>query len=138
MTRARWSATALLISAFLVGGLAGGVAVSMKDDSSPPRREGRRGGGGGGHLGRLTTELQLSPIQQDSIQAILTRFQPMTDSMWREIRPAFDAIRLQIRNDIRGQLTPDQQQAYDTMIERQEREYRQRSQRRDRGNRGTR
>lgn len=140
MTRGRWYATALLIAAFVVGGLAGGVVVAIGDARSPDHRgrDRREGGTGGGHLGRLTAELQLTETQQDSVVAILARYQPVTDSMWREIRPAFDAVRDQIRNDIRAQLGADQQQAYAAMIERQEREYKEREARRDRRDRGSR
>ncbi len=142
MTKGRWYATALLVSAFVVGGLAGGVVVAIGEARSHEHRGGgdRRGGGGngGGHLGRLTSELQLTEEQRDSVVAILARYQPVTDSMWREIRPAFDAVRDQIRNDIRAQLGADQQQAYAAMIERQEREYRERAARRDRRDRGSR
>lgn len=140
MTRGRWYATALLIAAFVVGGLAGGVVVAIGDARSHEHRGGgRRGGGGnGGHLARLTAELQLTEEQQDSVVAILARYQPVTDSMWREIRPAFDAVRDQIRNDIRAQLGTDQQQAYAAMIERQEREYKEKAARRDRRDRGSR
>lgn len=140
MTRGRWYATALLIAAFVVGGLAGGVVVAIGEARSHEHQSGDRRGGGsnGGHLGRLTAELRLTEGQQDSVVAILARYQPVTDSMWREIRPAFDAVRDQIRNDIRDQLDADQQQAYAAMIERQEREYREREARRDRRDRGSR
>ncbi len=140
MTRGRWYATALLIAAFVVGGLAGGVVVAIGDARSHDHRgrDRREGGNSGGHLGRLTAELQLTEEQQDSVVAILARYQPVTDSMWREIRPAFDAVRDQIRNDIRAQLGADQQQAYAAMIERQEREYKEREARRDRRDRGSR
>ena len=139
MTRGRWYATALLLAAFVVGGLAGGVVVAIGEARSHEHERGdRRGGSNGGHLARLTAELRLTENQQDSVVAILARYQPVTDSMWREIRPAFDAVRDQIRDDIRAQLDADQQQAYAAMIERQEREYRERESRRDRRDRGSR
>ena len=132
MKRERFGATLLLVATFLVGGLAGGVVVHTVADHSPGRREGRRGG----HFERLVTELQLTAVQQDSVQAIFARSEAAADSLWRDMRPAFAALREHIRNEIRGQLTPAQQRTYQAMIERQDREYQQRD--RARGNRGAR
>lgn len=132
MKQERFGATALLIATFLVGGLAGGVMVHVVADRGHGPREGRRGG----HFERLVSELHLTAVQQDSVQAIFARSEAAADSLWREIRPAFAALREHIRNEIRGQLTPEQQRIYQAMIERQDREYQQRD--RERGNRGAR
>lgn len=131
MTKSRVGALALLVAAFIVGGIAGGAAVAIGEAKVHPR--GRRPG----HLERLSTELSLTAAQQDSVQAIFFRHQPLMDSLWREMRrsPQFDTLRAALRHDIRSQLTPEQQEKYTRMIEKLESEYRN-GDRRDRGRDG--
>ncbi|HEX9164682.1 MAG TPA: hypothetical protein VF862_02140 [Gemmatimonadales bacterium] len=124
MTRSRLGAAGLLAAVFALGALAGGVGVSMAE----------LGGGDGGirrysresYLNRLTTELDLSGVQRDSIRAIMERNKPAMDSMWGEVRPRFDSLRTLVRDEIRRQLNPDQAAKYQEMIERRNREYRER------------
>jgi hypothetical protein len=124
MTRSRLAAAALLLAVFALGALAGGVGVSMAE----------LGGGNGGtrrnsresYLNRLTTELELSGAQRDSVRAIMERSKPAMDSMWGEVRPRFDSLRGMVRDEIRGQLSPDQAAKYQEMIERRNREYQER------------
>jgi hypothetical protein len=74
----------------------------------------------------MTEELKLSTEQQDSIRSVLDRHRPAMDSMWQEVRPRFDSVRAIMRGEIRTQLSSDQQQKYQQMIERREREQRER------------
>lgn len=124
MTRSRLAAAGLLVAVFALGALAGGVGVSVVEHgglavSKQPR-------GREGMLARLTSELELSGTQQDSIRGIFRRHEPAMDSMWREVRPQFDSLRGVVRDEIRVQLTPDQRKKYTAMIERRDREYRER------------
>lgn len=124
MTRSRLAAAGLLLAVFALGALAGGVGVSRAE---------HRGGDGGtrrnspeSYLNRLTTELELSGVQRDSIRTIMERHKPAMDSMWGEVRPRFDSLRTVVRAEIRGQLSPDQAAKYLEMIERRNREYQER------------
>jgi Spy/CpxP family protein refolding chaperone len=124
MTRSRLAAAGLLLAVFGLGALAGGVGVSLAE---------HRGGDAGtrphsrdSYLTRLTTELTLSAAQRDSIRAIMERNKPAMDSMWGEVRPRFDSLRTLVRDEIRGQLSPEQATKYQEMIERRNREYRER------------
>ena len=124
MTRSRLAAAGLLLAVFGLGAVAGGVGVSVAEHrrvdagTSPHSRD--------SYLTRLTTELELSGAQRDSIRAIMERNKPAMDSMWGEVRPRFDSLRALVRGQIRGQLSPDQATKYDAMIERRNREYRER------------
>lgn len=122
MIRSRSGAIALLFAVFALGLVAGGVGIRMGDRSraAPSRHPTGREA----YFARLTTELDLSASQQDSIRAIVGRNGPAMDSMWQEIRPRFDSVRTAMRAEIRAQLTPGQQQKYTEMLERREREYR--------------
>lgn len=124
MTRSRLGAFGLLLAAFVLGGIVGGVGMTRADSRDEVRP--RPGQGGTAFLTRLTDTLTLSPAQQDSIHAILERHDPVADSLWREVRPRFDSLRTALQDDIRAQLTDDQQRKYNEMLERRDREYRQR------------
>lgn len=124
MKQSRLRAGGLLVAVFALGAVAGGAGMTWAehrraDRSRPPRvREGL--------MTRMTTQLDLSQAQQDSIRDILKRHDPAMDSMWSEVRPRFDSLRAVVRAEIQGQLTPDQQRKYKEMLEQREREYRQR------------
>jgi hypothetical protein len=118
--RSRLGAVGLLLAAMSFGALVGGIAVSAAEhrEGGPAlHRHGRDG-----YMARLTEELTLSVQQQDSIRAVLDRHRPEMDSMWQEVRPRFDSVRTIMRGEIRAQLSPEQQQKYQQMIERRERE----------------
>lgn len=118
--RSRLGAVGLLLAATSFGALVGGIAVSAAEHRGVSRGDHthRRDG----YITRLTEELTLSTAQQDSIRSVLDRHRPEMDSMWQEVRPRFDSVRSIMRGEIRGQLSPDQQQKYQQMIERRERE----------------
>jgi hypothetical protein len=122
MTRTRAGAIGLLTAIFALGLVAGGVGLRTWERSRAAA--GRHSTGREAYFARLSTELGLTTVQQDSLRAIVRRNEPVMDSMWQEIRPRFDSVRVRMRDEIRAQLTPDQQQKYTEMIERREREYR--------------
>jgi hypothetical protein len=116
MTKSTRTATLLLLAAFVLGALAGGAALALY---------GRPHGMGSGHLSgpsgylpRLSKELTLSPVQHDSVAAILERYEPRMDSIWQDIRPRFETLRGELRSDINAQLTPDQQRHYAELLQR--------------------
>jgi len=118
-------ATLLLVATFTGGVLAGGAAVALADRGDMRRgHKEHRHHDSNDHIEFLTRELKLTPAQQDSVQAILGRYRPKMDSIWQQLGPRFETIKDSISNDIRRQLTPDQQTRYTRMIERFEQERR--------------
>lgn len=115
----RWRAVGLLAAVFLVGVLtgAGAIAVARSADADDGRERGR----GGGYVQRLTDELDLTTAQQDSVRAILDRYEPAFDSLWHETRPRFETLRAGIRSEVRTHLTNDQRTEYDALVERHRR-----------------
>ena len=107
MTRSRTGALALLIAAFVFGGLVGGAATSLADRRSHKERPPRPT-----YVERLAAELGLTAAQQDSVRAVLQRHQPAMDSIWESIRPLMASERQSIRNHITALLTSDQQAKY--------------------------
>lgn len=110
MTRSRTGAVALLIAAFVLGGLVGGAATSMADRRSHLSR--------GAHPSRLSyverigTELGLSDAQKDGVQAVLDRHQPAMDSLWESVRPLMQSERQSIRTQITALLSSEQRAKY--------------------------
>ena len=103
-------AVAALVAAFLAGGLVSwGVASHAGHGrGSGGPGWGRSGGGRGGPGGFLKRELELTPAQEDSVQAIFARHRPQMEALWREMRPRFDSVRAAVNAEISAQLTPVQ------------------------------
>ena len=119
-----WKATMLLLATFTGGALAGGAAVAVADRGDMRRDHRQHRHDSEDHLEFMTRRLDLTAVQRDSVQAILGRYKPKMDSIWRQIGPRFETIRDSISNDIRRQLTPEQQTRYSEMIERFDKERR--------------
>ena len=126
-----WKATLLLMATFAGGALAGGAAIAVADRGEVRRGHKPHRHDSGDHLRFMTRRLELTPSQRDSVEVILGLYKPRMDSIWRQLAPRFETIRDSISNDIRRQLTPEQQTKYTEMIERFERERRQDGERRE-------
>jgi len=103
-------AVAALVAAFLAGGLVSwGVASHAgRGRGSGGPGWGRDGGGRSGPGGFLKRELELTPAQEDSVEAIFARHRPQMEALWREMRPRFDSVRAAVNAEISAQLTPAQ------------------------------
>src|SRR3989442_1778390 len=92
----------------------------------------RRGSGRGSRRGPdamvayLSRELDLSPVQRDSVRAIFTRHRPETDALWAQVRPRFDSIKARMRTEIDAQLTPEQRTRHQQLIDEAEHHRRER------------
>ena len=114
MVRSTWKAVLLLILTFALGaatGLLAGRGFGYRKSHHAHFH------GTEGYLRFLDRQLDLSPEQQDSIAAILERQRSAMDSLWREIGPQIETLRLTIRSEIRAHLTPSQQQKYQAMTQ---------------------
>jgi Spy/CpxP family protein refolding chaperone len=114
-TRAR--ATVLLVAIFLLGVIVGAAGAALAGPGFL-RHRGPRATGPDAYLHRLTRELKLSPSQQESVRVVLRRHQPAMDSLWRDIGPRVETLQVQVRSDIRRQLTPEQQTRFQEMMRR--------------------
>lgn len=111
MTNRPWKAWLLLLAVFISGALVGGAVGGLRRPMAPSRDA-------NGMVKHLTEELDLTPVQQDSIKAVLERWKPVMDSAWAEVRPRIETVRANIRSDIAAQLTTAQRAEYDEMIRR--------------------
>lgn len=109
-------ASALLFAVFAAGAAGGGAATQAWGD-----RDGRCDQGPDrsvSYADRLQRELALTSAQYDTVNQILDRHQPEMHALWREVRPRIDSMRAEIRWQIAGVLTSDQQVKYQRHIAR--------------------
>jgi Spy/CpxP family protein refolding chaperone len=81
----------------------GPMAGSRRGGGPPPRRL----------VERLTNELNLTADQQAKIEAVLTASRSRVETLQRDVRERFDAEQRSLQDDIRKELTPEQQQKFD-------------------------
>ena len=115
LTRTTRSAVLLLLAAFVLGaaaGVAGAALFGPNDAGRPHRPDPER------YQRRLTHDLSLTEVQQDSVHVILGLHKPALDSAWMESEHRIETLRIQIRSEISQQLTPDQKRKYDAMNQR--------------------
>lgn len=106
-------ATGLLLAAFAAG-VAAGVASSTWGDRNRDQRRGRPREQVS-YLDRLDRELRLSPVQRDSVGAILKRYDEPMRELWRRGREQVDSMRLRVRTEIGSVLDPEQRDRYRLM-----------------------
>jgi len=121
LNRSKLAAVGLLAAVFVAGGLAGwgGREATQRDEQGPRR-------GPDAMVAYLSRELDLSPVQRDSVRAIFTRHRPETDALWAQVRPRFDSIKARMRTEIDAQLTPEQRTRHQQLIDEAEHHRRER------------
>jgi hypothetical protein len=121
VTGKRLGAAALLLATFVLGAAAGRGSyhwTARRDvrDQRTERRSDDRGAGSNRYVDALQRELNLSPAQKDTVQAILRKWEPSMRSAWDTVREGarlkFDSLRSLVRADITRILTDDQKSAY--------------------------
>src|SRR5207237_8367589 len=114
LNKPKRAAVGLLAAVFRAGGLAGwgGHAAAERDDG------GMRGHRGTDAIvGYLSYELDLSAGQRDSVRAIFERHRPETDSLWAEVSPRFDSIKVRMRAGIVAHLPPAHRENHQRLID---------------------
>jgi Spy/CpxP family protein refolding chaperone len=110
-------AISLLLASFAAGVAVGGVASAALADHQSGRSTGAR------HpetsfLEHLDRDLHLTPVQHDSVAAILKRYDEPMRQLWRAERRGFDSLRVQVRGDISRMLNDQQRAQFDRMNQR--------------------
>ncbi|MDX2262163.1 MAG: hypothetical protein SFU84_10760 [Gemmatimonadales bacterium] len=131
MTTSRTRALVLLVVAFTVGTIVGGVALTgaVRAGKADFVIRGGRGPGSGGP-GRgydWVRRLELADSVRDSVMAVArtgecaldsivrTRIGAQMDSLWESVRTDIETRRAQTRSETRALLSPPQQVRYDSM-----------------------
>lgn len=121
MIKSTWRAALLLGAVFLGGVLAGSGGLVLAHRAGFVAAPGGRRSTEA-YLHRLTRDLKLDARQRDSVRAILERYRPAMDSLRQDVDIKFSALRLSIRGEITGVLTPEQRQRYDELTQRMDAE----------------
>lgn len=120
-----------LLVAVLVAGIALGAAGSHWASAhrvGPPHPN-------RSYADRLAQQLALDSAQRDSVAGILRRYDPQMRAIFASVRPQMDSLRERLRADIRAQLTPAQQAAYQQIIDRDRARFQRRDSAAQRGER---
>lgn len=123
-------AVGLLVAVFLAG-IALGASGSrwIIGHRAPPPRPNRA------YADRLAQQLRLDSAQRDSVATILRRYDPQMRAIFASVQPQMDSLRERLRAEIRTQLTPAQQTAYQQLIERDRARFQRRDSASQRGDR---
>src|SRR5437879_12844029 len=117
LSRSTTRAAVLLAARFGAGGAAGvggrALWVRYASAAAPERARGVER-----LMGELNGELRLTPLQRDSVHAILQRHYTRLSEAWETVRPRFDTLRAAMDSEVSRQLTPDQQAIYRDLIAR--------------------
>jgi hypothetical protein len=106
----RWKAVGLLLLAGLLGGAAGSaITVSVMGGGHGPGGHRR---GSDWYVELLQRELTLTASQRDSVEAVLDRYSAPMEQIWTDMESRIDSLRSAIRQDIRAQLSAEQQARY--------------------------
>ena len=116
LNQSKLLAASLIAATFVAGGAVGTVVSTAWGDgrdSTSERRERRPS-----YSERLQKDLDLTDVQRDSVEIILQQRQEAMRAMWQDMRPRFDTLRSQIREEIAALLEGDQLVAFEAMIAR--------------------
>jgi hypothetical protein len=113
-TQSKAFAIGLLIAVFVAGIALGAVGIhwTAGRHAPPPRPR-------VGYADRLAQQLQLTPVQRDSVAAILQNFDPKMRAIFTRVQPQMDSLRQELRNAIKAQLTAPQQTTYQQLLDRE-------------------
>ena len=110
--RSKVLAVGLLAAVFAAGAVSGWAIQAWADGR--PGKPALRGSERTIHV--LAGELDLTPVQQDSVRAVFARYKGAMDNVWRDVRPRFDSVRALVRADVMTHLTPAQHSRYRELI----------------------
>jgi hypothetical protein len=117
LNRSTTRAAALLVATFAAGvavGVGGRALWVRYASAAPPERA----HGVERLMGEVNGALRLTPLQRDSVHAILQRHYTRMSEAWETVRPRFDAMRAAMDSEVTRQLTPEQQATYRDLIAR--------------------
>jgi Spy/CpxP family protein refolding chaperone len=124
MERSKGYALMFLLGAFITGGALGFTVDRVMGGD---HERGRRGGGGGGggsasYRARMARELELTPVQQVSIDSLMDQKQRQIVGLYSPVQPQLDSLALAARvisdsthAQIKRLLNPEQQTKLDKM-----------------------
>ena len=119
MERSKGYALMFLLGAFITGGALGFTVDRVMGGD---HERGRRGGGAGSYRARMARELDLTPVQQASIDSLMDQKQRQIVALYSPVQPQLDSLALAGRvisdsthAQIKRLLNPEQQEKLEKM-----------------------
>jgi len=111
LNRSKTWAVVLLAATFAAGAAvgAGGRALWVRYASAAAPERPR---GIDRMMSELDDELKLTPVQHDSVRAIVQRHWTKMSAVWETVRPRFDSMRAVMDSEVSRHLSPEQQVKY--------------------------
>ncbi len=116
-------ALALLVGVLLLGGAAGAAADRVLADETACSTADSRGDRGS-YLDWLAAELDLTDEQRAQAETTVERHRERISALWREVRPRFEQMKAELRQEIQDGLTQEQQARYDELLKSQPKRWR--------------
>src|SRR5438093_668938 len=107
MVASKNQARLIILATFVLGVLAGVLAMNLFDDRKAAAKKGTR------LMDELTKEVKLEHSKRTKVEQILNETRQKYQELQKQVRPQFNEIRLTTRARIRNLLTPEQQARYD-------------------------
>jgi Spy/CpxP family protein refolding chaperone len=111
-----------LLGAFITGGALGFTVDRVMGGDHERGRRGGGGGGAGSYRARMARELELTPVQQASIDSLMDQKQRQIVALYRPVQPQLDSLGLAARvisdsthAQIKRLLNPEQQSKLEKM-----------------------
>jgi gas vesicle protein len=123
--RSKLWATALLAGVLVFGGAVGAAvdrllspaASACQTASTREQRDrGRDRNERRNYVEWLTTELQLTDAQRVQVDTIIERHRQRVSALWKEVRPQYEQMKQNLRQEIRGVLTGQQRARYEELV----------------------
>ncbi|HEX5735608.1 MAG TPA: periplasmic heavy metal sensor [Blastocatellia bacterium] len=103
-TKNKWQVRFAVLIIFVIGFVAGGLAVNFYRDQRGASRDGMRRGG----FSRVVEQLNLTPEQKSEVEKILEDARAQLIEIRKESGPKFREVREQTDERLRAVLTPEQ------------------------------
>jgi Spy/CpxP family protein refolding chaperone len=112
-TRKKWEVRLAVLILFVVGFLAGGLAMNLYNSRELRPRSGARGG-----FEQMLDRLDLTQDQREKVRAIFDDTRKQLSELRRESEPRFRELRKNTDERLQAVLTPDQWEQFQRMTDR--------------------
>jgi Spy/CpxP family protein refolding chaperone len=119
--KSKSTALLLMVSIFLLGGIAGAVSHYLYQNHFGPHPAQRPVQGRRDIVDQMAKSLNLDDEQKEKLRDIVKRSAERYDALAKPYRPQYDRIRAETNEEIRAILRPDQRLHLDETLERMDR-----------------
>jgi uncharacterized protein YneF (UPF0154 family) len=123
--KSKTTAVLLLISIFLLGGVAGGMSHYIyRNHLRSNLQQGPRIPGAHDIAEEMAQGLNLDTKQKEQLQGIIQQSTDRYRALSRQFRPQYEKIRMETNDEIRALLSPDQRKLFEETLDRMDSRHR--------------